>query len=123
MRPEPPFPVVLATIIGYALAALLLAFGVIGVAFADQVSDPFGVGMLVLGAIVGLATLLLHRGNRIGRIVLAALAALTFLVAVIYAFSGPDYTTGPGLGTAAITLGTIALLYLPQSAKDFFGRS
>jgi hypothetical protein len=41
---------------------------------------------------------------------------------VIYAVSGPDYATGPGLGTAAITVGTIVLLYLPQSSKDFFAR-
>jgi hypothetical protein len=54
--------------------------------------------------------------------VLGALAAITLVVAVVYAFSGPDYATGPGLGTAVATLGTIALLYLPQSSKNFFAR-
>jgi len=118
-----PFPVLLATIVGYVLASLLLVFGVIGVAFADEVSDPFGVGLLVLGAVIGLATFLLRRGNRFGRLVLAGLAAVTLIGAVVYAFSGPDSATGPGLGTALVTVGTIALLYLPQSSKDFFTRT
>ena len=79
-----PFPVFLATVVGYVIAASLLVFGVIGVAAADQVSDPFGVGILVLGAVVGLATVMLGRGHRVGRAVLAGLAAITFVVAVVY---------------------------------------
>jgi peptidoglycan/LPS O-acetylase OafA/YrhL len=118
-----PFPVLIATFVGYVLAGGMLVFGVIGVAVADEVGDPFGVGLLVLGAVIGLATVLLRRGNRVGRDVLGALAAITFVVAVVYAFSGPDYATGPGLGTVVATLGTIALLYFPQSSKDFFRRS
>jgi 4-amino-4-deoxy-L-arabinose transferase-like glycosyltransferase len=115
-----PFPVFLATVVGYVIAASLLVFGVIGVAAADQVSDPFGVGILVLGAVVGLATVMLGRGHRVGRAVLAGLAAITLVVAVVYAFAGPGYAAGPGIATAVVTLGTIALLYLPQSSKDFF---
>ncbi len=117
-----PFPVFLATVVGYVLAACLVLFGVIGLAAADQVSDPFGIGLLVLGVVVGVATVLLGRGSRLGRDVLAGLAAITFVVSVVYAFSGPGYATGPGLATGVVTLGTIALLFLPQSAKDFFGR-
>ena len=117
-----PFPVFLATVVGYVIAASLLVFGVIGVAAADQVSDPFGIGILVLGAVVGLATVMLGRGHRIGRVVLAGLAAITFVVAVVYAFAGPGYAAGPGIATAVVTLGTIALLYLPQNSKDFFTR-
>lgn len=117
-----PFPVFLATVVGYVIAASLLVFGVIGVAAADQVSDPFGIGILVLGAVVGLATVMLGRGHRVGRVVLAGLAAITFVVAVVYAFAGPGYAAGPGIATAVVTLGTIALLYLPQNSKDFFTR-
>ena len=120
MSDELPFPVLIVIFVGYILAGAMILFGVLGVAIADEVSDPFGVGLLVLGAIIGIATFMLRRGSRLGRLVLAALAAITLVGAVVYAFSGPDYATGPGLGTVLATVGTIALLYLPQGSKDFF---
>jgi hypothetical protein len=115
-----PFPVFLAAVVGYIVAASLVVFGLIGVAAADQVSDPFGVGLIVLGLVVLAATIMLGRGSRLGRVVLAALSALTLVVSFVYAIVGPSYSTGPGFATALVTLGTIALLYWPQSAKDFF---
>jgi len=118
-----PFPVTIALFVGYALAVALLFFGVVGVAAADEVSDPFGVGLLVLGLVVLGATILLGRGSNAGRLLVSGLAAITFVVAVVYAFAGPDYAVGPGLATAVVTLGPIVLLYRPQSSKDFFSGS
>jgi hypothetical protein len=109
----------MASMVGYALAAGLLAFGLIGF-FANQVSDPFGAGLLVLGVVVGGATYLASRGSNAGRAVLGALGALTVVVGIVYAFRGPTYAIVPSLITAAVAAGTIALLYLPQSAKAFY---
>jgi hypothetical protein len=116
---DTPFPVFIASMVGYALALGLLAFGLIGF-FADQVSDPFGAGLLVLGVVIGGATLLASRGSNAGRAVLGALGALTVAVGLIYAFTGPTYAIVPALITAAVAAGTIALLYVPQSVKAFY---
>jgi hypothetical protein len=118
-----PFPVVIAVFVGYALAAGLLFFGLVGVAAADEVSDPFGVGLLVLGVVILGATILLGRGSNAARLLVSGLAAITFVVAVVYAFAGPSYAVGPGLATALVTLGPIVLLYRPQVSKDFFAGS
>jgi hypothetical protein len=109
----------MAVLASYALALGLLAFGVIGF-FADEVSDPFGGGLLVGGLVVGGAAYLASRGRPLGRLVLGALAAITVAVAVVSAFTGPTYAIFPALVTAACAAGTLALLYLPQSAKTFF---
>jgi hypothetical protein len=116
---DTPFPVFIATMVGYALALGLLIFGVIGF-FADQVSDPFGAGLLVGGIVIGGASYLAARGKNLGRLVLGLLAALTVVVGVVYAFSGPTYAIVPSLITAAVAAGTLALLYVPESAKAFF---
>ncbi|HEY7730234.1 MAG TPA: hypothetical protein VH950_04945 [Gaiellaceae bacterium] len=116
---DTPFPVFLATMVGYALALGLIAFGVIGL-FATQVSDSFGVGLLIGGIVVGGASYLASRGTNLGRLVLGGLAAATVVVAVVYAFSGPTYAIVPSLITAAFAAGTLWLLFVPESAKAFF---
>jgi hypothetical protein len=116
---DTPFPVFLATMVGYALALGLIAFGVIGL-FATQVSDSFGVGLLIGGIVVGGASYLASRGTNLGRLVLGGLAAATVVVAVVYAFSGPTYAIVPSLITAACAAGTLWLLFVPESAKAFF---
>jgi hypothetical protein len=120
-RPPTPFPVFVATIVGYALAAGLLAFGVIGF-FANQVSDPFGGGLVAAGVLVLGATVLAARGADAGRIVLGVLAALTVVVGLVYAFRGPTYAIVPSLVTAGVAAGTAALLFVPRSAQAFFAK-
>jgi hypothetical protein len=115
-----PFPVFMAAIVGFCLAGALITFGIIGF-FANQVSDPFGGGLLVAGIVIGGATWLAVRANRLGRTVLGVLAALTVAVAIVYLFTGPSYALIPCLVTAAVAVGTIALLYVPASAKRFYG--
>lgn len=116
---DTPFPVFIAVMVGYALALGLLAFGIIGF-FADEVSDPFGGGLLVGGVLVGGASYLAARGKDAGRLILGVLGAITVVVGLVYAFSGPTYAIVPSLITAACAAGTLALLYLPASAKTFF---
>jgi hypothetical protein len=114
-----PFAVFLATMVGWALALGLLIFGVIGF-FADQVSDPFGGGLIALGLLVSLASWLTSRGNNVGRLILGALAAVTIAIGLYYAFTGPTYAIVPALVTAAVAGGTAALLFVPQSSKRYF---
>jgi hypothetical protein len=118
-KPTTPFPVFMATMVGYALAAGLLAFGVIGF-FADEVSDPFGGGLVAGGLLVLGATLLTSRGNNLGRLILGILALVTIAVGLYYAFTGPTYAIAPSLITAGVAAGTAALLFVPQSAKAYF---
>jgi uncharacterized membrane protein (UPF0136 family) len=116
---DTPFPVFIATLVGYALALGLLVFGIIGF-FADEVGDPFGGGLLVLGVLVGAASYLASRGKDAGRMILGLLGAVTVVVALVYVFRGPTYAIVPSLVTAACAAGTLALLYLPESSKAFF---
>lgn len=119
--PATPFPVFLAALVGYALAAGLLAFGVIGF-FATEVSDPFGGGLLAAGVLVLVATLLTSRGVPLGRLVLGGLGVATAVVGIVYAFRGPTYAIAPSLITAGVAAGTAALLFLPRSAQAYFTR-
>jgi hypothetical protein len=102
-KPTTPFPVFMAAMVGYALAAGLLGGGLVAG------------GLLVLGA-----TLLTSRGNNLGRLILGILALVTIAVGLYYAFTGPTYAIAPSLITAGVAAGTAALLFVPQSAKAYF---
>lgn len=120
-RASSPFAVFVATMVGWALALGLLTFGVIGF-FADQVSDPFGGGLIALGLLVSVATWLTSRGNNVGRLILGLLAAITVAGGLYYALAGPTYAIVPALVTAAVAGGTAALLFVPERSKRYFSR-
>ena len=109
--------------VALATAAFLLLMGVIGVASANSVSDSFGVGVLIFGIVYAVAGYMLFRGSRPARVIIAGLSLIGAVVAVIYAFSGPTAAIVPSLVTAALSLGVIALLYLPESSKAHFQRA
>ena len=52
IRRELPVPVWLAAIFGFAKAGFLALMGVIGLFAWEGVSDPWGIGALILAAIV-----------------------------------------------------------------------
>jgi hypothetical protein len=119
-RRELPFVVMIASLFGFAKAAFLGFMGIIGVVSWDDVSDPWGIGALVLAAVFGLASLALLRGSRSARIVLAALAAFGVGAALVYVFVGPTSAILPSLVTAALAATVIFLLYGPRAAKEYF---
>jgi hypothetical protein len=119
-RRELPFVVLLAAMFGFAKALFLGFMGIIGIAAWDDVSDPWGIGALALAALFAIASLLLLRGNRLARLVIAALAVAAGLLAVIYLFTGPSSAIIPCLVTAALALLLIWLLYGPRAAKEYF---
>jgi hypothetical protein len=115
-----PFPVALAGIVGLCTGAFLIVMGIIGVAAADSVGNPFGTGVLIFGIVFCLASLLIFRGNRWGRDALGALCLVGVIGGLIYTFSGPTAAIVPSLITAGVAAGAIALLYVPEGSKAYF---
>lgn len=119
---ELPFPVWLAAIFGFAKAGFLALMGIIGVFAWDGVSDPWGIGALVLAALFGIASYLLLRGSRAARLVIAGLAVLGGALALVYVFVGPTSAILPSLVTAALAAFLIGLLFGPRSAQEYFAQ-
>lgn len=117
---ELPFPVWLAAIFGFAKAGFLALMGIIGVFAWDSVTDPWGIGALVLAALFGLASYLLLRGSRVARLVIAGLAVVGGGLALLYVFVGPTSAILPSLTTAALAAVLLWLLYGPRSAQEYF---
>jgi hypothetical protein len=118
---ELPFAVWLAAIFGFAKAAFLALMGVIGVLAWDDVTDPWGIGALVLAALFGIASYLLMRGNRVARMVLGALAVIGGVTAIVYAFTGPTSAILPSITTAVLAAIVVWLLYGVRASKEYFG--
>jgi hypothetical protein len=117
-----PPPVQIAVWSAYALALSLLVFGFIGFVIANAVDDSFGGVAFALGLVVAGAAYAASRGNSIGRAVIGLGAAVTAVVGVIYAFTGPGSATIGSLLMAALAAGTFALLYLTDSARRFYAK-
>jgi hypothetical protein len=116
----PPPPVFLALLGSYALAALLIGGGLLGLLTWAALGEPAGAVSLVLGLLVLGATYVAWRGSRTGRAVLSLLAAIGAVAGVAYMFAGPNSAFIPSLVVAALGAGTLALLYLPEAAKRFY---
>jgi hypothetical protein len=119
-RRELPLVVMVASFFGFAKAAFLGFMGLVGLLSWDDVSDPWGIGALVLAALFALASFALLRGSRVARIVLAALAVVGGVAALVYVFAGPTSAIIPSLVTAALAAAVIWLLYGAQSARTYF---
>ena len=120
-RRDLPFAVLIASFFGFAKAAFLGFMGLVGVLSWEDVTEPWGIGALVLAALFAVASWALLRGNRVARVVLAALAVAGGGGALVYVFVGPTSAIGPSLVTAGLAAALIWLLYGPQSSKEYFG--
>ena len=119
----PPAPVFVALLGSYALAGMLLFCGAIGFLVWKSVGDQVGIGSTILGFLVLGATYYAWRGSRRGRDVLGFFAAVGAIGGGIYMFVGPGSAFIVSLVIAALGAGTIALLYLPEASKRYFGSS
>lgn len=120
-RRELPFAVLVASIFGFAKAAFLGFMGLVGLLSWEDVTEPWGIGALVLAALFAIASWALLRGSKVARIVIAALAVAGGGIALVYVFVGPTSAIGPSLVTAALAAALIWLLYGPQASKEYFG--
>jgi uncharacterized membrane protein (UPF0136 family) len=118
---DTPFPVALAGLIGIAKAIFEAGFGLIGLAAADSVDDPFGAGVLVFGILYALASFLLFRGSRLGYYLTVALSALALVVAIPYMFGSEWSVFAAVLVSALVNALVLYLLLVRQSAREFFG--
>lgn len=119
-RRDLPFAVLVASFFGFAKAAFLGFMGLIGLLSWEDVTEPWGIGALVLAALFAIASWALLRGSKVARIVLAALAVAGGVVALVYVFVGPTSAIGPSLVTAALAAALIWLLYGPQGSREYF---
>jgi hypothetical protein len=118
---ETPPAVLLASVFGFVKAGFLAFMGIIGVVAWDDVTNPWGIGALVLAALFAAASFALMRGSRAARIVLAALAVVGGVIALVYVFVGPTSAIFPSLVTAALDAVVLWLLYGSRGARNYFG--
>jgi hypothetical protein len=119
-RRELPASVFVASLFGFAKAAFLGIMGIIGIAAWDDVTNPWGIGALVVAALFGLASLALVRAYPAARLVLGVLAVVGGVAALVYVFVGPTSAIGPALVTAAMDAVVLWLLYGTRSAREYF---
>jgi hypothetical protein len=120
-RRELPASVFVASLFGFAKAAFLGIMGIIGIVAWDDVTNPWGIGALVVAALFGLASLALVRGYPVARLLLGVIAVVGGVSALVYVFVGPTSAIGPALVTAALDAVVLWLLYGTQSAREYFG--
>jgi hypothetical protein len=117
---ELPFVVTIASFFGFAKAAFLGFMGIIGLVAWNDVTEPWGIGALLLAAVFGLASFALLRGSSLARAVLGGFAVVGGLIAIYFAFTGPTSAIGPSLVTAAMAAIVVWLLYGTRSARAYF---
>jgi len=117
-----PFTVVGAAAIALCKALFLVAMGIIGIASANSVSNPFGAGILVFGLVYAAVGYFVPKGSNVARIVLALLSLVTAVVGLVYAFTGPSAAVVPSLVAAGFAILVVLALYWPQSARAYFER-
>jgi len=120
-RRELPFVVMLAAMFGFAKALFLGFMGIIGIATWNDVSNPWGIGALVLAGLFALASFGLLRGSGAARLFIGGLAAVAGVLALVYLFTGPSSVIVPTLVTAALAALLVWLLYGTRGAREYFG--
>ena len=120
-RRDLPFTVLVASFFGFAKALFLGFMGLVGLLSWEDVTEPWGIGAIILAALFAIASWALLRGSKLARTVLAALAVAGGGIALVYVFVGPTSAIGPSLVTAALAAVLLWLLYGPRGSKEYFG--
>ena len=115
-----PFPVAVAAAITLCKGGLLLAFGLLGLAAQDSVSNPWGGGMIVLGLLFALLGWLLPRGISVARYGTALLAAASAVIAIVWAINAPSSVVVEPIFMLIFAVGVLALLFVPDATKAYF---
>jgi hypothetical protein len=118
-----PFWVDIVAVIALSKAAFVLFMGVIGVAAGSNVSNQFGAGMIVFGVVYGALALLLVRGSRIARDVIALLSVVSVIVAIVWAANAETSALIEALVTLGFAVLVLVLLFVPERVKAYFRKA
>jgi hypothetical protein len=118
-----PFAVDLVAVIALCKAFFVLFMGIIGVAASTTISNPFGAGMIVFAVVYGAIALMLVRGSRFARDVLALLSAVSAIIAIVWAFHGPRSALIEALVTLGFAILVLVLLFVPEGVKAYFRKA
>ena len=112
-----PFWVDLVAVITLCKAAFLLFFGLIGILAQNSVSDPWGEGLIAIGVVLAVLGWILPRGSRIARFLLAAIAALSGIAAIVWAFNAPRSALIEALVMLGFAVVVLVLLFVPEQRQ------
>jgi hypothetical protein len=115
-----PFWVDLVAVIALCKAAFILFMGIIGLAAGNNISKPFGDGMIAFSIVYGALALLLVRGSRIARDLIAFLSGVSGIVAVVWALNAHRSALIEALVTLGFAVLVLVLLFVPENVKAYF---
>ncbi len=118
-----PFSVDLVAVITLCKAAFLLFFGLIGILAQNSVSDPWGEGLIAIGAVFAVLGWLLPRGSRIVRLLLALVAVASGILAIVWAFNAPKMALIEALVMLGFAVLVLVLLYVPERVKAYYRKT
>ncbi len=118
-----PFWVDLVAVIALCKAAFILFMGIIGLAAGNNISKPFGAGMIAFSIVYGALALLLVRGSRIARDLIAFLSVVSGIVAVVWALNAHRSALIEALVTLGFAVLVLVLLFVPENVKAYFRKA
>jgi hypothetical protein len=118
-----PFWVDLVAVIALSKAAFVLFMGIIGVAASTKISNQFGAGMIVFAVVYGAVALMLVRGSRIARDLIALLSVLSAIVAIVWAANAEKSALIEALVTLGFAVLVLVLLFVPANVKAYFRKA
>ncbi len=118
-----PFWVALVAAIALCKAAFILFMGIIGLLAPTDISNPFGEGMIAFAVVYGAIALLLVRGSRIARYLIAFFSVLSGIVAIVWAFNAPKASVIEALVTLGFSALVLVLLFVPERVKAYYRKT
>jgi hypothetical protein len=118
-----PFWVALVAAIALCKAAFVLFMGIIGLLASTNISNPFGEGMIAFAVVYAALALLLVRGSRIARYLIALFSVLSAVVAIVWAFDAPKASLIEALVTLGFAVLVLVLLFVPEGVKAYFRKA
>ncbi len=118
-----PFWVALVAVIALCKAAFILFMGIIGLLASTNISNPFGEGMIAFSVVYGALALMLVRGSRIARALIAFLSLVSGIVAIVWAAHAEQSALIEALVALGFAVLVVVLLFVPEGVKAYFRKS
>ena len=115
-----PFAVALVAVIALCKAAFVLFMGIIGLLAPTDISNPCGEGMIAFAVVYGAVALLLVRGNKVARYLIALFSVLSGIVAIVWAFNAPKASVIEAMVALGFAVLVVVLLFVPERVKAYY---